>query len=1002
MKRAWILPALLAGLGAGAQEAAPDREGVEFFEQKIRPVLVDQCHSCHSAGAKSLKGELHLDSRAGILKGGETGPAVVPGNLEKSLLITSVRWTDDDLKMPPKKRLPKAAVEDLEAWVRRGAPMPADAAGAVLAKKKAIDYDKARDSWAFRPPTAPAVPAVKDAAWVRGPIDAFVLARLEAAGVKPAPALDRRRLLRRATFGLTGLPPTPEETEAFVADPAPDAYEKAVDRLLASPAYGERWARLWLDVARFAESHGFEQDYDRENAWWYRDFLIQAFNRDLPFDEFCRWQVAGDELGPGEPLAWMATGFLGAGAFPTQLTEVEFEPARYDELDSMVSTIGSAMLGVTVGCARCHDHKFDPFSVQDYYRLAAAFATAIRSMAELPLDPEGDRKALEIWTAERGRRAAAWAAFERERGEDRFRAWKASKPWERDVADWVLVDAPPVSVHKTVFKALPDGSFLATGENPSSERWTMTAKGPFKGLTAIRIEALSDPSLKKGGPGRADNGNFALSALTVKAGGAAVPLRFAGATFEQNASSLSGASALDGNPASGWAVDPQFGKDHAALYRFETPLDADVLTIEAEFTTNVRHSIGRPRVSLSNAAAPDLRGRVQTGIWEALRRGTADEAQTRAAWRESDPEAAALFKALADHDAAKPGPKLTKILVTTEGLKPLKHHADERGFPHYYPQVHVLARGDVNKKQGVAEPGFPKALTRTEDAKWIGPPPPPGSKSSRRRSGVARWLTDPSEGAGGLLARVIVNRLWAAHFGRGIVATVNDFGAQGEAATHPELLDHLAAELVRDGWSLKRAQRRMLLSAAYRVGSEQDEASAKKDPDNRLFGRRAPRRLEAEAIRDGLLAVSGLLDRRLYGAGTLDEGMTRRSLYFFIKRSRLIPMLQVFDAPEPLVSIGTRPTTTIAPQALLFMNSPHVRRWAAALGKRLDEKDPVGSAYRMALGRVPLAEEREAGSAFLAAQERSYQETGAADAAERARTDFAHAVVCLNEFVYVD
>jgi hypothetical protein len=743
---AGLLAALLLRNPAVPQEAALDREGIEFFEKKIRPVLVEKCFSCHSARQGKRKGGLSLDTRAEILRGGDRRPAVRPGDPEASPLIQAIRYADEDFKMPPRGRLPASVVADFEAWVRRGAPDPR----AGTAETSPAQEAPRKELWSLGPLRAGTPPDVRRADWVRTPVDRFVLARLEEAGLAPNGPADRRRWIRRLSFGLLGLPPSPEDVERFVHDPAPDALERLVDRLLASPHYGERWARFWLDAARFAESHGFEQDYDREHAWPYRDFVIRAFNEDLPFDRFVAWQIAGDELAPDNPWAWAATGFLGAGAFPTQLTEAEFESARYDELDNMVSTIGSAMLGLSVGCARCHDHKYDPIPTSEYYRLAAIFTTAIRSHAELDLG----------------------------------------------------LEAPP------------------------------------------------------------------------------------------------------------------------------------------------------------GAAAP-------------------------------------------------PGPR--PVLVTTEGLKPLKHHADERGFPHFYPETHVLARGDVQRKQGVAVPGFLGVLSRAPEGegRWLRPPPP-GARTPHRRAGLARWITDVEHGAGALLARVIVNRLWHHHFGRGLVATPNDFGTQGEPPSHPELLEWLAAELVRGGWRLKPLQKLLVTSAVYLQSSDPDPARERADPANRLLGRREVRRLEAEAIRDALLATAGLLDRRMYGPGTLDEGMTRRSVYFFIKRSRLIPMMQVFDAPEPLLSAGSRPTTTVAPQALLFLNSPHVRRWAAAFGARLSEAaTPEAAAergYRLALARAPTGAERAAAAEFLRAQEESYRRDGfsPADAAARARTDFAHALFCLNEFVYVD
>jgi hypothetical protein len=744
-----------------------DPDGVAFFESKIRPVLIEKCYSCHAADAKKIKGGLVVDTREGLLRGGDTGPAVVPGDVEKSLLVKAVRWTDDDLQMPPKNPLPKEVIADFEAWVKRGAPDPRT--GAAKAAKPAIDIGKARERWAYRPLPAVTPPAVKNEDWVKTPIDRFVLAKLEAAGIAPNGPAENRRLVRRAALDLTGLPP----------DDVSIPYEQAVDKFLASPRHGERWARFWLDAARFAESHGFEQDYDREGAFYYRDFVIRALNDDLPYDRFVQWQVAGDELAPDEPLAWMATGFLGAGAFPTQLTENEFEPARYDELDSMGSTVGSAMLGLSVGCARCHDHKFDPLPAKDYYRFVATFTGTIRAHKEFDLDPDAHRRAVSAWEQARA---------------------PLAKALDDAVAAWLAKQTPA----------------------------------------------------------------------------------------------------------------PEGARDKAV---------------------------------------------------------------------KSDPEAKKAAKALSDYDAKKP--KLPKVLVTTEGLKPLKHHADDRGFPHFYKETHVLARGDVNKKQGVADPGFLQILSRAPESRW---PAAPG-RTPGRRAALAKWLTDVDAGAGALLARVAVNRLWHHHFGRGLVATPNDFGAQGEAPTHPELIDWLAGELIRTGWRLKPIHKLILTSAVYRQGTDFDPVRAKVDPDNKLIWRRSARRLEAEAIRDSMLAVSGLLDATMYGPGTLNEGMNRRSIYFFQKRSALIPTMMLFDAPEPLVSQGSRPSTVIAPQALHVMNSPHVRRYAAGLAKRLAADDPVGSGFRLALGREPTADERAKCGAYLKAS---------------SPTDFAQILLSMSEFIYVD
>jgi mono/diheme cytochrome c family protein len=744
-KRIMHVGFVAAVVGVFALSAAPqaaaraDADGLAFFEQDVRPLLIAHCYECHSAEAKKPKGGLLLDSRAGWTKGGASGPAIVPGEPAKSLLIQAVRH-EADLQMPPKGKLTAKQIDVLVHWVKQGAPDPR-ADGAARPAAPTIGLDQGRQFWSFQPlqPTAP--PRVENPAWCRTPIDHFILARLEAKGIAPNAATDRRRLIRRASFDLLGLPPTPEEVEAFVRDPAPDAYGRLLDRLLASPHYGERWGRHWLDLARFAESHGYEQDYDRPNAYPYRDFVIKAFNEDLPYDTFVRWQIAGDEYEPDNPLALTATGFLAAGTHATQITANQAEKERYDELDDMVRTIGTTMLGLTLGCARCHDHKYDPIPNADYYHLVAVFATTVRSDYDIPL---------------------------------------------RD-------QVPPAKL---------------------------------------------------------------------------------------------------------------------------------------------------------------------------------------------------------------------KALICSEGVKAVRLHTQGRDF---YDPVHALKRGDPNQKIEVAQPGFVQVLMRApEGEKHWQLAPPAGWRTSYRRRGLAGWITDVEQGAGALLARVIVNRLWQHHLGRGLVATPSDFGAQGERPTHPELLDWLAQELVRNGWHLKPIHKLILNSSVYLQDGGMDERRLAADRDNTLFWRQPTRRLEAEAIRDAMLAVSGTLDTRQFGPGTLDLRQARRSIYFFIKRSRLIPMMMLFDAPDSLQDLASRPTTTIAPQALLLLNSPIVRDHATAFACRLLSKAMAGSeevvegAYRLALSRPPTADELADAVAFLRQQTEAYRGDGKTDAAELALGDFCQALLSLNEFVYID
>jgi hypothetical protein len=604
--------------------------------------------------------------------------------------------------------------------------------------------DVDREFWAFAP--------LRDSFPKDASIDSFVHTKLKGENLTAAPEASKRTLIRRLYFDLTGLPPQPTAIDAFLADESAYSYETLIDQLLASPHFGELWARRWLDLARFAESYGFEHDYDRKYAFHFRDFLIRAFNRDMPYDQFVRWQLAGDELAPDDPLALMATGFLAAGTYPTQITTNEAERIRYDSMDDMLVTTGSAMLAITIGCARCHDHKYDPIPMRDYYRMLSAFTTTVRSEVSLDL------------------------------------------------------------------KSL--------------------------------------------------------------------------------------------------------GKEHA------------------------KHHVVH--------IAP-------VGVTQ--------------------------------------NPLLQKVLISSEGkhIKPVRLHTSNEHIPDFYKETYVLNRGDTEQKVGVAEFGFLQVLTRTNDeTRWINRSK--DNRTSGRRAAVAYWMTDIESGAGHLLARVVVNRLWQHYFGRGIVATPNDFGAQGDRPTHPELLDWLATELIRNGWRLKPIHKLMLMSETYRVGGLESAENEERDLENRFLWRRHPRRLEAEAIRDNSLSVGGMLDETMYGAGTLDEKSRRRSIYLTVKRSQLVPSMQVFDWPDTLTSLGRRTVTTTPSQALVFLNGAQFRQTAQGFAGRItEEKDLIGKAYVIAYARLPSDGERNLGEAFVRRQSRSH-----GGDVRKALIDFCAALMSANEFVYID
>ena len=816
-----------------ADHAVKMTASAKLFKDSVRTFFRTQCLDCH--GGEKTKSGFNMATREKLIEGGDRGVSVVPGKAKESRLYKLVARTEEP-HMPPKKPADKATLDALAAWIDSGAAYDAPLLDTVVTgKKPMVITEKDKAAWAYRALAPVPVPVVKQADWPRNPIDAFVLAKLEAAKIAPSADADKLVLLRRVTFDLIGLPPTVKEQDDFLADTSVKAYEKVVDRLLSSPAFGERWARHWLDPARYAESHGFEHDYFRPHAYHYRDFVIKALNSDMPYDQFVAWQLAGDELAPNDPLALAATGFLGAGVYPTQITNREAERVRYDAMDDMLSTTGHAFLALTVGCARCHDHKYDPIPTKDYYRMLATFTTTVRAEVEIDQSSPEQKKAYAEWEAKR-------------------------KP---------LLDGVAKYEADSLSKAL----VTWLGDNTDKIE-------PISKLTELKVAS-------------------ALKSLIDKK------------------------AKLEDLPKA----------QREAILKWYAPLDP---------------------------------------VWVSI-----------------------SFK-LSEHDKQKPALTKTTIQATTEGRKPMRHHTADNTIPDFYPKTFLLKRGDADQKEGEVQPGFLQVLSRKDEATWA-PPKPEKASTSYRRVHLANWIIDTQNGAGSLAARVMVNRLWHHHFGRGIVSTLNDFGFQSDPATHPELLDWLANDFVQNKWGLKRLHKLMVMSRTYQLGNDVSAESAKIDPDNRLLGHRTKRRLEAEAVRDNWLAVSGTLDPKLYGPGEENEGMRRRSIYFRIQRSQMIPSLQIFDWPDSLTSAAARPTTTVAPQALYFLNSPHVAAGANAWAKTLQpvvEKSTdngVTLAYRMALGRSPTKDELEFGAAFLKS-----------GPLERTLPKYAKVLFSLNEFVYVE
>ena len=578
--------------------------------------------------------------------------------------------------------------------------------------------------------------------------------------------------------------------------------------------------------------------------------------------------------------------------------------------------------------------------------------------------------------------------------------------------------------------ALDDGSILFSGDNVHFEDYTFSAHLPAKGVRALRVEALTHSSLPFNGPGRSHDGQFLLGALTAEAHPVGhepeepVKLKFGKAVatdqVDENTSSIR-ASVQTSSSKAGWIIRPEaIGSSQAAILEFEAPLAFDAgtrLTVKMRFGYNPHFTLGRVRLSVSTHA--EVGFETGEGTPQALEEGLAvlreegtealstdQEAALLRHFASKDPEWVAADKAIRDHELRVPVSAVTKIQASAEGFKPAWNSAEGKGYPHFYEHTHVLRRGDPSQKASTAQPGFLPVLTQadTTPGQWSVRPPPDWTRSGLHRTALARWITDPDQGGGGLLARVIVNRLWHHHFGKGIVATPSNFGTMGARPTHPQLLDWLARDLIASGWRLKRLHRMIMTSRVYMASSSSHNAKAAADSSNRLRWRWSPRRLEAEAIRDSLLSISGMLDPTMYGPGMLNEASGRRGVYFFVKRSELVPSMMLFDWPEHLVGIGNRPSTTIAPQALQFLNSPQARRFADGFAQRLeglDNEAAIHKAYLVALSRPPMPPETEAGLAFLENQRNLYGEDGMPDPDRAALVDYCQSLLGLNEFLYI-
>ena len=978
------MPRLLIVAIAAALAAQVRADDAAFFTTTVEPLLKQRCYKCHSHETGKMKGGLTLDSRSGWQQGGNSGVAIVPGKLQESLFITAIRHTDSELKMPEEK-LPAAEISALEEWVKRGAHDPR--APAKESTRHGVD-----EWWAVQNLVKPAVPQKFGA----HPVDAFVCEKLAEHGLDLSPETDRRTLIRRLTFDLHGLPPTPDEVDAFIEDQDPHAYEKLVDRLLASPRYGEQWARHWLDVAHYGESNGFGMDRPRLNAWPYRDYVIRAFNDDKPYARFVQEQIAADALFPGEPALTPALGFIAAGPFNQSALAEQVDDTDCKRIalnldrDDMVSSVAATFLSVTLHCARCHEHKFDPISQRDYYRMQAAFAGVVRGEREF--DPDAERQ----HERERWRKIKqlldSGGPFEKLDAPDRERLASAMQPLRKTLlaqeSAWQVLDGNFTSENpKTIVKRLPDRSSRFEGECGEKDVYSFTATVKAANVTALRLEVLTDDALPHHGPGRnPDNGNLYLSEIKVMVAPAdapekITPVKIKTAVADFNQSGWEIAKAIDGNADTAWGIHPQEGRSHQGVFIFSKPPKFDagtVLTVRLEQSHGRQHVIGRLRISVMAAADAATQKLISPDIL----------AQLKASPDNSATMHAALAPLLAE-EILSALPPAQKVWAVGADLPPARRYKPPK---EPYP-IHILARGDINRPGAEVGSGALDAVRSLAPEFALANP----KDEAARRAALATWIVDRKNP---LAWRGIVNRVWLWHFGRGLVETPNDFGKMGAAPSHPELLDWLACEFHDGSGSFKKLHRLILTSATYRQSVAADgrmladlsesptgnstrllPSAATIDADNRLLWRGTRRRLDAEQIRDALLAVSGKIDLTEGGPSAMQFGFSdpnkevtpridyegfdpdtptsnRRSVYRFIFRNVNDPLLDAFDAADPSLSVARRTSTTTALQALSLFNNRFVLRqcehFAARLGREADGiENQIALAYRLLFSRTP-------------------------------------------------
>jgi mono/diheme cytochrome c family protein len=952
----------LVGLACGLVSPVAGAAAVDFVRD-VQPIFKASCYECH--GEKKPKGKLRLDSKALAMKGGANGAAIVPGKGRESYLVKRLRGDGGEDRMPlDHDPLSAAQIALVERWIDEGAAWP-DAASVATAKIES--------HWAYAKPVRPPLPAVKHAEWVRNPIDAFVLARLEKEGLAPSPEADRETLIRRVHLDLIGLPPSPAEVDAFLADRSPGAYDAVVDRLLANPHYGEKWARHWLDLARYADTNGYEKDRPR-NIWPWRDWVIDAFNRDMPFDQFTIEQIAGDLLPNATASQRIATGFH-RNTMQNEEGGIDIEEFRFKAVVDRVQTTAATWLGQTMQCAQCHNHKYDPVSQREYYSFFALPNNA--DEVEMDVPNEGIAARREVIEQK-----IATLDAERERAvpdlAEKVRAWQVAH--EPKAKNWENVrPARMVSKNHATMEVTADDSVLVSGDKPNNDVYELELTGKFDGVRAIRLEVLPDSSCPENGPGRAplfQPGDFLLSEFEVTRGGGEA-VKIAGASHSYAEKGRSAAACLDGKLDTGWSIKGRTGEAHWAVFNFATPLPAGTSSLKVTLTQQYIHqmTIGRFRLAVTRdegaAAVAEMPPDVERVL--AMREGQWSEAQADLVKRHVLgvlPELAEGNKKIAE--LRRTMPKFVTTMVFEERR------------PQFARVTKRHHRGEFLDEREEVKPGVPAVL----------PPLPKGVKANRLA--LARWLVSEDNP---LVGRVVMNRDWAMIFGRGIVPTVADFGVQGERPSHPELLDWLATEFVTRGWSCKAMHRLMVTSATYRQASRVSSELLARDPMNVLLARGPRVRVEAETVRDVALSAAGVLSERIggpsvfppqpAGVAELSYGATpwptskgadrfRRGLYTYLKRTSLYPGLTTFDAPTTETTCPMRTRSNTPLQALQVLNDRVFVEAAQGLARRV-VTEAAGTeararlAMRLCVGRRPTTEEVGAVEAFYARQLKRFE-----------------------------